>query len=86
MTSYRKKITEVFFLSLCAGRGSFHQSIFRLGFVQVALNHRMTKAEEWAVHVKNSCSERKGKEKTTQEEARGCVCVAGARKAEYKQL
>lgn len=87
MTSYRK-ITEVCFLilSLCAGRGSSHQSVFRLGFVPVALNHRMTKAEVRAVHVKNSCSERKGKEKTTKGEARGCVCVAGARKAEYKQL
>ena len=54
---FLKKITVVCFLilSLCAGRGSSHQSIFRLGFVLVALNHGMTKAEEPSITLLLVC-------------------------------
>ena len=85
---FLKKITVVCFLilSLCAVRGSSHQSIFRLGFVLVALNHGMTKAEEPAVHVKHSCSEKGRKRQPREKQGAVCVCIAGARKAEYKQL
>lgn len=59
----------------CVGRGSSNQSMLGLVFVRVAPDHpRTTKAEELAVRVRHSCSQREGK-KQPRGEAGGCVCV-----------